>query len=185
MKIDAFAPMRSGEHPEQESEGDSSELHQKDGGDQRALVDAELGAVACREPLDCADAVGVDDEGDQKQKRVSIAPQFANGVQQSGERCRASVRRPIGRRGRRASSAPGPAGTKELRTETTTPRRLRTTGATPVPRHASQTSPETGSMRRSVRAERRRPDIRGHNLPLTLDRFRLRAQYEAGANRRT
>ena len=48
----------AGEHPEEKRERNAGELDQQNGGDQRALIDAELGAVARGQPMNRADAVG-------------------------------------------------------------------------------------------------------------------------------
>ena len=61
--------------PEQEGEGDADELHQQNGADEDALLDAELGAVDGRHATDGADAVVVDQEGHQQQERLRVSAQ--------------------------------------------------------------------------------------------------------------
>ena len=69
--------MRDASPPEQEGERNAYELDHQDGTDEDAVPDAEFGAVGRGHARDGADAVVVDQVGDQEQEGLRIGAQIA------------------------------------------------------------------------------------------------------------
>ena len=77
--------MRPATRAEEEGAGDAHELHQQDRADERALADADLGAVGRRHLDDGLDAVVVDQERQQHQERLAVAAELAKRLAQAHE----------------------------------------------------------------------------------------------------
>ena len=145
-------PLRAdpaGQRAEQERERHADELHQQDRADQRALADADLGAVDRRHPDDGPDPVVVDQEREQHQEGLPEAAQLAEGLAEPGER------------GPRSRPSPGHSSGSSARGGSGTRRKSgieKTTHQTATERKASRAgSVAGGSVRPGPRAGRTIP----------------------------
>ena len=85
MKIERLAPMRPASIPNRKEHGIPDELDQKDGPNQRTLADPDLRPVCGRHPDDRPDPVVVDQEREQHQEGLAIAPELAKRLAQASE----------------------------------------------------------------------------------------------------
>ena len=95
-----------GDHSEQERERHADELRDEQRRDHRVLVDADLAAEGRRHPDDGLDAVVVEEERDQQQERLPVAPQLVERFDQpaDADAKKAAGRRFVRPRSRRAGS---------------------------------------------------------------------------------